>query len=602
MRTHVYAPKSAIIITGYKGVRIMKKNSDKETVIKENMKQFTNFLKEQDLIQYLLFFAPILGGLMNLWSVYLLSFICICGIIKKIKKNRKFIMPKGIPLILFSIYIFSFLIVEFWAIDKGMNILGFFKNGSIILFWILLAQYDYDDAKKKACFNTISYSAVASVFISLLLAIFCKEIFFMNNRLQGTFMYANSYGIFLLIGLIILLYKDEIIADKKGKIINILMVITLLIGIILTNSRAIYILSLLGILGVALLNIKKTEILKKAFFSLGAFFVLVLLSYSLLNIENRVNSEMFESSEFLTRILYYEDAINMIKQNPLGYGYRGYYYEQTKVQTAVYDTMFVHNSVLQILLDVGIIPTICLIILVLYIFFDKKQSAMNRLILLLLFGHSIIDFDLEFLLFEMILILMLNFKNIELKNEKIKLVFKCFEIIYGIFVISAVGFELKLYSLSYGIVPFYTQAIEEDLYSVSDKNKQFSLAQKIYPLNKNVSGVYEIFSNVACDNNEYDIALEYEKEKLNLNKYAMINYIYYTEFLDKAISYYGSQNDIEEVKVYMEEVLNMENKRKETIENTNLLCYKTKHTPNLTPPEEYENYVKQVGKYLNNLN
>lgn len=101
-------------------------------------------------------------------------------------------MPKGKNIILICIYIFSFLFINFFAVDKGMNIMGFFKNFSIILFILLFIQYDYNTEEKKKVFDVIPYSACFSLIVSTFLAIIGNEEIFVNGRLQGVFFYANS--------------------------------------------------------------------------------------------------------------------------------------------------------------------------------------------------------------------------------------------------------------------------------------------------------------------------------------------------------------------------------------------------------------------------
>lgn len=81
-----------------------------------------------DYIDILLFIAPFITGLLSIWSLALFSVLCICGILYKVIKNKKIILPKGKNIVFISIYILSFLVVEFYAIDKGMNVLAFFKN------------------------------------------------------------------------------------------------------------------------------------------------------------------------------------------------------------------------------------------------------------------------------------------------------------------------------------------------------------------------------------------------------------------------------------------------------------------------------------------
>lgn len=545
-----------------------------------------NNSKKNDLISTILFIAPLLSGLLPLWSNFWVSIVCLIGIVIKIYKNKKIILLKDKKFIFICIYIFSFLFVNFWAVDKGMNIMGFFKNFSIILFILLFIQYNYNDDEKKKVFSVIPYSAVFSLFVSVFLILLGNEAILLNGRLQGVFFYANSYGLFLLIGAIILLMKEKI--ELKDYI----MIATLFLGIIITNSRAIIILTILSLISILIINKKN----RKKILIVGISFILTFAGiYSLSQIEKRVDSEMFESSEFLTRLLYYKDGIDMVKENPFGYGYMGWYYKQVEVQTGVYDTKYVHNSVLQVMLDVGIIPTISLISLLLMTFLDKKQSLINRLLLVLILGHSLIDIDLEYMFFILVIGTMINFKTFEMKKNKIQSVICVIGIVmHAVLCFSGICFECDNYKMAYSLIPFYTDALQEELYSTTSEEEQLNLANKIYKLNRNVSGMYEAMSYEEQKNGNYEKALEYEKKRLSLNKYTMANYMHYTEFLSNALQYYNSKKDDEKVMNFVKEICNVENLIKQTLEKTNPLAYKIKHIPNLEMPAEMKAFIEQV--------
>ena len=115
-----------------------------------------------------------------------------------------------------------------------------------------------------------------------------------------------------------------------------------------------------------------------------------------ININSRL-SDVTSSSEFLTRFLYYEDALSQIIKHPCGLGHQGWWTIQPVIQTGVYDCQYVHSAPLQIMLDVGILPCILLVILIIKTLFDKKVSSMEKVILLFMLAHAMIDFDFEFL-------------------------------------------------------------------------------------------------------------------------------------------------------------------------------------------------------------
>jgi len=553
-------------------------------------KKSTNFSKKNnkkiDLISIIILIAPFMVGVMPLWSAYLLSLICLIGLIYQVIKKKKIILPKGKNIIFVLIYLVSFLIVDFYAIDKGMNMLAFFKNLSILIFLLLYLQYDYDEEKQKKIFSYIPYSGAISVVFSLILSALSIIDIFWDNRLQGIFFYANTYGIFLLIGVLITILKEKL----QGK--DFIVSTILALGIIFTNSRAIILLLFFVLLVGCIMNKKNRKQLISVSLSIIFLFGSI---YLFSNMENRITTEMFSSSEFITRLLYYKDAIEMIKENPFGYGYEGWYYKQVEIQTGVYDTKFVHNSILQVILDVGIIPALALMILLVGTFFDKKQSVQNRLILLILLGHSLIDIDLAYLYFILLIVMIIDFEKFEVKKNNLMVVSSTIlTLCYFVLFLSTLCYEVGNYKNAYAIIPFYTEALQAELYQTMDEKEQVELAEKIYLLNKNVSGVYQAFSNELRKENRYDEALNYEKKRLGLNKYNMMNYLDYTEFLIEALQYYFEQNDLEKVKQYKVEICDVETKINETINNTNPLCYQTAHTPNLEIPNEMKAFTEEI--------
>ena len=119
------------------------------------------------------------------------------------------------------------------------------------------------------------------------------------------------------------------------------------------------------------------------------------------------------ASTFLGRLLYARDAIPLILQHPFGLGYYGYYYIQQSIQTGVYSVVNVHNELLQMFLDVGVIPAVLMSAAVLRSVLAKHTNARNRLVLVILILHSLFDYDFQFLVMGFVLILFLDMRNIK---------------------------------------------------------------------------------------------------------------------------------------------------------------------------------------------
>ncbi len=481
----------------------------------------------------------------------------------------------------------SFLVVQFYAVDKGMNLLAFFKNLVIILFIILYLQFDTDTYKR---LEKIPYSAVASALLCLILS-FCKNSgIFVENRLQGIFYYANSYGLFLLIGVFIIINKEKFTWKEF------VATIILFIGIILTNSRAIIVLTILALL-ISVFTNKKNR--KTVLLFVLCFIVILTAIYLFSSMEKRVNVGMFESSEFITRLLYYKDSISLIRENPFGYGYEGWYYKQPEIQTAVYDAKYVHNSILQVALDVGLIPVIAIFIMLLNTFCSKKQNSISRIIMLFILGHSLIDIDLEYIYFILILVLFIDFEKIELKKNNFQFVLLfALSLFYFILFIGDAEFACGEYKKVLDVLPMHTEAIQEILYEVTLPNEQLIYAKEALRYNENVSGAYEAISNDMQSRGEYEEALKMEKKRLALNKYTMYNYIVYAQFLSDGIKYYANNGEYDKAQNLVEEVPEIEDTIENVLANTNPLCYKTIHSPRLEMPDELQDFIENAKSKL----
>ena len=546
--------------------------------------------KRVDFLDVILILAPFLTGLLSIWSLALVSIMCLGGVIFFGIKNKKVNLPYGKNLIFLLVYLLSFIVVEFYAIDKGMNILGFFKNLTILLFVILYAQYDNSEEEKKRRLELIPYAACANLLLTFFIMLFPDNGVYFNNRLQGIFGYANSYGLFLLIGITVLANKEKL------KWYDFVIFGILVIGIILTNSRAIILMTIFALI-VSLFTNKK-NIKKISALLIGALVIFGGI-YAFSQIEKRVNTEMLGSSEFTSRLLYYSDALNMIKDNPFGYGYEGWYFKQAEVKTGVYDTKYVHNSVLQVLLDVGIVPTIALFALLLFTFFDKKQTALSRLIMILILGHSIIDIDLEYIYFILLIVPFIDFKKYKCGENSIcrKIIIAISSLLiipYFMIFISDANYSAKNYKEAVNIIPFHTEAIQEVLYNVKNKDEQVKYAHEALKYNEIVSGAYEALSNELQEQGKYLDALELEEKRIRYNKYEMRFYMDYAKFLTNAFNYYTKQKDFETARVFLDRLLGIEDRIAKVIEQTNPLCYKTIHTPQLDINEAMRKLLDQA--------
>ena len=133
----------------------------------------------------------------------------------------------------------------------------------------------------------------------------------------------------------------------------------------------------------------------------------------------------FKEKNVMHRMQFYKDSLIIINNNFwFGTGTNGWNYLYKNIQKYNYSTYEVHNNILNILINNGVIGLILYLVLLYYIIkyaIIKKEVLTLLLPLSIIFVHSLIDFDFSFLLVNFyctILISLISSRNIEIKSDK----------------------------------------------------------------------------------------------------------------------------------------------------------------------------------------
>ena len=243
-------------------------------------------------------------------------------------------------------------------------------------------------------------------------------------RFESMVPYANALAVYFLVCIIIgagLLKRAEkdnpsggISASNKKRFWLILSgMVVLIFSLMMTFSRMVWGLSL-GILLIWIIRkVKKTRDIKKRgmIFGIAGVFVLSLCAVMIFmpSVLHRVMSISLNSTELNERFAYYYDACRIWKNNTFfGLGPGGWSSRQYEFQTAIYSVRFVHNAVLQRLMDGG---TLNMLLFILISFLptvkgmlmmkrgeDEQRTAALRLPVILnviLLLHACFDMDFE---------------------------------------------------------------------------------------------------------------------------------------------------------------------------------------------------------------
>lgn len=502
----------------------------------------------------------------------LLSAFCSVGllvlIILKIKREKGltlYLNPLSLSVgIIFLFYLLSVL----WAADGGMALFGAVKFLPLPLFMILLMQQKNEE-KSKSEFDLLPpLAALVTVVASVLGHIpVLKPYFMVNGRLAGFFGYPNTFALVLLCALVYTMLKNKITK------LDLACCLILGFGIFYSGSRTAFILLVISVL----LIVFKRAATKKAklLFVLGIFGVIALLAiisvmFGFTESIGRFLTTSVFSSTFLGRFLYFYDALPVILKNPFGLGYLGYYGIEQSIQSGLYSVRFIHNDFLQLLLDIGWLPTLLFVYAVARRFFKKGTDFKVRMLIFVITAHSLFDFNLQFVFVFLLYLAVLNKnegKEIRLKKNTFVLIPAIILTLFSIYLSIAQGFYYAGdYNLATKIYPNYTEAKIKRLISTEDIDETCILANEILSLNQANSLAHSAKANYFFAKGDVVSTLEEMNSAIKNAPFAYAEYEKTAYILQTAIQMYNSAGDTKSAEYCKTELIAL-NDRLEGLKN-----------------------------------
>lgn len=525
------------------------------------------------------------------------SLFLIAGLLFYIRDNRALRYKLNYVSITVCLISAFYFLSAFWAIDYGMALIGGFKFLPLPLFLCVLYQEKEIAPAIKKWLPDIA--AVLTVVSAIGMCIpEANSILHVAGRLAGTFQYPNTFALFLLVTEILLLGQEKI--EKK----ECLVLVILLTGIVLTGSRTVFVLTIL--INVLMLFFHKNKKTKIALGSCLLAGIIIVVAYELVSGESgiveRLSSISFGESTFLGRLLYYQDAIPLIIKNPLGLGFMGYYYMQQSIQTGVYSVMYIHNDFLQILLDIGWIPLLALMGVIIKSLLNKKIPLHERLIILVIALHSCFDFNLQFVSIFCLLILFLDYDTG--KEYVIRKTQSCI-IILGLISICClyVGIHLTLVDLkkneaAHYLYPWNTQNESVLITQVEEMEDAVIIADKILERNEYLNIVYSVKAREAYEAGNFTDLINYKNLIFEIAPFQYEEYEEYCYMLINGISLYLQAGDVESANYCKEELQKVRASVESMDEHLSDLGKKIKDQPETELPEEIINYINGMEGYI----
>ena len=306
------------------------------------------------------------------------------------------------------------------------------------------------------------------------------------------------------------------------------------------------------------------------------------------------------SSSLLGRILYYIDSLPVILKNPLGLGYYGYYFSQGSFQTGIYSLTFVHNDFLQIFLDIGWIPGLMFVFVSLLSFFSKKTNLTQKAVLFIILGHSLFDFNLQFICVFMTLMLTFDFESLKLFDLKIKdIALKSVAALCCVFSIYFGAVNLLYLSDNvYAVEKIYPCDTQSQMKIISDSDNYSEMsyyADKIIARNKYISLAYSVKANVAYQDGDIVQMIEYKEKAIENSPYVVEEYDDLCEKLIYVIGLYEEMGDTESVQYCVYKLINVRTLFNNMKNKTHKLAWKLLYPPDFEINEKYMRYIESIS-------
>ncbi len=543
---------------------------------------------------YLLLALPFAAGGFHSYTAAVTTAVLLVDLLMLARKNKGLRLVYNLnSLTVLTVTVF-YCVSPLWAADKGMAVFGILKALPLLLLALMLMQRSPEE--RASALAVVPYSGAAMTIVSCLLLLCPNLVRYVtvDGRLSSFMQYPNTFAMFLLAGLV--LNNTKNVRRKFDLPVDAVLVA----GILLSGSRMGAALLLIAVAGLAVLNKKKKELLLLGI-SLAAAVGIALVASALgLSGADRLLGVLENPHSLMVRLLYYKDALPVIAKHPLGLGYLGYRTMEGVFQTGRYAVVFVHNGLLQLLLDIGWVPGLLMAAALVKTLFSKKTPAGNRLLLLLLLGHCLVDFDLEFFLFWVLILLLLDFD----KGEVVRLQ-KGTAVGKALFVAALtlslwLGAGDLLYNLGYTdasltVTPFHTDALCAKLVTCARSEEVDALADRILRQNPDNALAWNAKADAAFSRGWVADMMEYKEAALRCDRYATEYYADYFEKLWVAREGFLQMGDTDSASVCADKLRAIPQWMAAVSTDTDPLAYRAGMDQTLVLPEEYTALLAQLG-------
>ncbi len=551
------------------------------------MEQLKTKISAADII---LLLSVLLVGGFNEYIACLLSAAITIVLTLKLIKNKGLKLRMGLMSGAVALICLMYGISALYAVDSGTAIIGFFKFAPVLLYMLLLWQTEGENVLR-----LLPFFGAVTVVISLVgMHISPTEQFFsVAGRLAGFFQYPNTFALFLLVCELLLLQKERL------KIHHFICLAVLIVGLLYTGSRTVFIFALLSNIILLIYKFKNRIKLKYLFIAVGIVAVAVALLFIFNpDLLGRYLSISLGESTFVGRLLYWMDSLPLLFKYPFGMGYLGYNFVQTGIQTGVYTVRYVHNDFLQLFLDVGWIPALLLVAALVKFFLNKNISFPKKTVVATICAHTFFDFNFQFLSILFVLLLLTKEEQgREVSVSKIAGTNAALILFFLANIWIGTHLALSYFGLNHTaelLYPFNTENKTALLEKETDLSAANEIADSILAQNSCSYIPYSVKAKYAYSQGDFTALIENKRKAIELNPFGYEEYTEYCYMLINGIYLYEGKGDEQSIEYCKKELISVRNRLAHTADLQSELGKKIVDQPTTTLPEELDKYIEKL--------
>ncbi len=534
------------------------------------------------------------GGFYAITAVFASGYLLwyVLSMYKKKKKLAIYLNISSAAVLLLTV---SYLLTICWAADRGMAPLGFVHILPVALYLVSLMQL-FPEERAAVCV-LVPWCAAEMVLVSFFMGKIptLQEMVLVNRRLAGFFEYPNTFAVFLIAAIVLLCAGREL--SRKDYVCCAI----LIFGVLQSGSRASAVFLAAALFGlISAERRKKHAVLLLACLMTGI--VLTLAVGYFFGRDSGYNPLTVGASTLLGRLLYGKDLLPVLLQHPFGIGYMGYYAMQGNFQHGVYSVAYVHNELMQLLVDVGWIPGGLCAAAGVGGFFSKRASVRQRLLLLILLGHALVDFDLQFLAIWVVLLPALQLdggKCRYLRQKHMAAVAAAVSCCLAVSLWLSTGDLLSMMDRAQAalrVTPFYTRALEKQVTELNDMDKLQAAADRLLTSNSYSTLGHDAKANAAYAAGNIRLMIQEKEEAIACSRYTLTEYCDYFEKLYTAMTLYLRGGDRDSARICAEKLRHIPDMLESVRQTTDPLAWKIADTPQLELPEEYMQLLEEIQR------